>query len=292
MIDSTWSTGVTMEDINNDGYLDIYVCKVGKYKKLRAQNLLYINNGDNTFTEKARDLGLNFSGLSTQASFFDYDNDGDMDVYLMNHSIHTPRSYGNITQRASKDSISGDRLFENQLDSGSLNFVDVTNQSGIYSSALGGYGLALITSDINLDGLVDIYVGGNDFHENDYVYINQGDKTFKENGEILLDHTARFTMGVDIADMNGDRLPDIFTLDMMPFDSEIFMKSGGEDSDKVKKLRTILGTGPPSMQEILSNLITQTTSKISRCKQTLTLQIGVGVYFYRILIMIAEMTFI
>lgn len=240
-MDSTWSTGVTMEDVNNDGFLDIYVSKVGKYKSLSAHNLLYINNGDRTFTESSEAYGLNFSGLSTQASFFDYDNDGDMDLYLMNHSIHTPRSYGNIEQRNQKDSLSGDRLYENLLNEGLPRFNDVTDASGIYSSAL-GYGLALITSDINGDGYVDIYVG-NDFHENDYLYINQGDKTFKESSADWLDHTARFTMGVDIADMNGDSLFDIFTLDMMPYDHEIFMKSAGEDSDKVRNIKKNFGYG-------------------------------------------------
>ncbi|WP_232622916.1 VCBS repeat-containing protein [Pareuzebyella sediminis] len=238
-IDSTWSTGVTMEDVNNDGFVDIYVSKVGKYKNLNAHNLLYINNGNNTFTESAAKFGLDFSGLSTQASFFDYDNDGDMDMYLMNHSIHTPRSYGNIEQRLKTDSLAGDRLFENQLNKGIESFTDVTKKSGIYSSAL-GYGLALITSDINQDGLIDIYVG-NDFHENDFLYINQGDKTFKESGSQYLDHTSRFTMGVDVADMNGDDLLDIFTLDMMPYDSEIFLKSGGEDSDKVSQIKQNFG---------------------------------------------------
>lgn len=240
-VDSTWSTGVTMEDVNNDGLLDIYVSKVGKYKSLSAHNLLYINNGDRTFTESSEAYGLDFSGLSTQASFFDYDNDGDMDLYLMNHSVHTPRSYGNIEQRNQKDSLSGDRLYENLLNEGSPRFKDVTESSGIYSSAL-GYGLALITSDINGDGLIDIYVG-NDFHENDYLYINQGDKTFKESSADWLDHTARFTMGVDIADINGDTRPDLFTLDMMPYDAEIFMKSAGEDSDKVRNIKKNFGYG-------------------------------------------------
>ena len=113
--DSTWSTGVTMTDINNDGLLDIYVCKVGNYKGLKASNELYINKGNNTFEEQAEAYGLNFSGFSTQASFFDYDQDGDMDMYLLNHSVHTPRSYGNTSARLKQDSISGDRFYENKI---------------------------------------------------------------------------------------------------------------------------------------------------------------------------------
>lgn len=237
--DSSWSSGVTMEDVNNDGLIDIYVSKVGNYKTLKAHNLLYINQGNTTFREASTQYGLDFSGLSTQSAFFDYDNDGDMDMYLLNHSVHTPRSYGNITTRTKKDSLSGDRFFENKLNEGKALFEDVTEASGIYSSAL-GYGLALTIADINADGLLDIYVG-NDFHENDYLYINQGDKSFKESVATYLDQTTRFTMGVDIADINNDLLPDIFTLDMMPFDAKIFMKSGGEDSDKVNQIKANFG---------------------------------------------------
>lgn len=237
--DSTWSSGVTMEDINNDGFLDIYVSKVGDYKTLKAHNLLYINNGDATFKEASASYGLDFSGLSTQSAFLDYDNDGDMDMYLLNHSVHSPRSYGNIDMRAKQDSLSGDRFYENKLNEGKAIFEGVTAASRIYSSAL-GYGLAISISDVNNDGLLDIYVG-NDFHENDYLYINQGDKSFKESGSSYLNHTTRFTMGVDIADINNDLLPDIFTLDMMPFDAKIFMRSGGEDSDKINKIKQGFG---------------------------------------------------
>ena len=237
--DSTWSTGVTMTDVNNDGLLDIYVSKVGNYKGLKAQNELYINQGNNKFKEEAEVYGLDFSGFSTQASFFDYDNDGDLDMYLMNHSVHSTHSYGNAKLRDKTDALAGDILFENIQENNQTKFVNVTKKAGIYNSAL-GYGLALSTSDINNDGYIDIYVG-NDFHENDYLYINNGDKTFTESSVDYFNHTSRFTMGVDIEDINNDEKVDIFTLDMMPYQSDIFLKSGGEDSDKINQIKASFG---------------------------------------------------
>jgi hypothetical protein len=237
--ESTWSTGVTMTDINNDGLLDIYVCKVGDYKGLKATNELYLNNGDNTFKEVSKEFGLDFSGFSTQASFFDFDNDGDMDMYLLNHSVHSTYSYGNTSLREKSDVLAGDILFENVSIDNQIKFVDITKKAGIYNSAL-GYGLALATSDVNNDGLADIYVG-NDFHENDYLYINNGDKTFTESSADYFNHTSRFTMGVDIADITNDGNLDVITLDMMPYKSEVFLKSGGEDTDKVNQIKKTFG---------------------------------------------------
>lgn len=234
-----WSNGVSMADVNNDGLIDIYVSTVSDYKNFKGHNRLYINNGDLSFTESSQYVGLDFKGFGTQASFFDYDNDGDLDVYLLNHTVHTPRNYGRSAKRKERDNKSGDRLYENLLDEGELSFVEVTNKAGIYSSAL-GYGLAIATVDINNDGYVDIYVG-NDFHENDYLYLNNGDKTFSEVSKKRLSHTSRFTMGVDIADINNDLIQDIFTLDMMPYKADIFMKSGGEDSDKVAQIKKDYG---------------------------------------------------
>ena len=127
----SWSTGVSMQDVNNDGYLDIYVCKVGAFNSLNAQNQLYINNGNLTFTESAKKLGVAFSGFSTQAAFLDYDKDGDLDFYLLNHNIHSVRSYGTVKNRADQDPLAGDRFFENKIKKIG-HFVDVTEQSQIY----------------------------------------------------------------------------------------------------------------------------------------------------------------
>ncbi len=237
--DNTWSSGVAMADLNNDGYLDIHVCKVGVGKLPAAHNLVYINQQDGTFKEMSAELGLDFQGFSTQACFLDYDRDGDLDLYLLNHNVHSIRSYGNTQKRQERDSLAGDRFFENRLNEAEQSFVEVTGQVGIYSSPL-GYGLAVSCADLNGDGWTDIYVG-NDFHENDYLYFNNGDKTFTEAIAGWTDHTTQFSMGVDIADLNNDLLPDIYSTDMLPFNEGIYMKSGGEDADQVKRIKTNLG---------------------------------------------------
>ena len=174
-----WKTGVTMVDVNGDGYLDIFVCGVGNYKNFTGRNQLLLNNGNLTFSDRTEEYGLNFQGFSTQASFFDYDNDGDLDMYLVNHSVHTRRSYGRGSLRYERDSLAGDKLYENEwIPQGKRHFIDVTARAGILSSQI-GYGLSVGISDLNLDGFQDIYVS-NDFNENDYLYINQRDGTFKQ----------------------------------------------------------------------------------------------------------------
>ncbi|NMM48084.1 VCBS repeat-containing protein [Marinigracilibium pacificum] len=230
-----WSTGTVMADVNGDGYLDLYVCNVSGFLAFHGRNELYINNGDLTFTESAEEYGLDFSGYSTHAGFFDADNDGDLDMYLLNHSVHTARSYGKTTQRTVQDNLAGDRLFIQE----NGKFYDRTLESGIYSSAL-GYGLSVSFSDVNNDGYPDIYVA-NDFHENDYLYINKKDGTFKEELELRFGHTSRFSMGSDFGDLNGDGFSDLFVCDMMPEDESILKRSGGDDSYEIYKLKRSFG---------------------------------------------------
>ena len=234
-----WKTGVTMADVNGDGLLDIYVCEVGKYKSFHGRNQLFINQGDNTFKEEAHEYGLDFQGFSTQAAFFDYDMDGDLDMYLLNHSVHTSRSYGNVSLRFDRDSLAGGRLYRNDLVNGKHVFHDVTREAGIYSSQI-GYGLGVNVSDINNDGLPDIYIS-NDFHENDYLYINNGNGTFSERLTDFITHTSRSSMGNDVGDINNDGLLDIMVLDMLPENEKIRKQSGGEDDYELAEIKLKYG---------------------------------------------------
>ena len=223
-----WNTGTTVVDINNDGMLDIYVCQIGEYATVRGKNQLYvcqgIEDGVPYYKDQAKEYGIDFSAFSTQASFFDYDLDGDLDMFLMNYSLHQNGTFGQRwTFFGQKHPTSGDKLLRNE----NGKFVDVTTESGIHSMVI-GYGLGLATSDLNLDGWPDIYIG-NDFHENDYLYLNQQDGTFKEVVSEQMMHTSRFSMGVDIGDVNNDGLSDVFSLDMMPEDPIILKSSLGED---------------------------------------------------------------
>ena len=226
--DGGWSTGVSIVDINNDGLLDIYICKVGNYLNLKSKNQLLvckgIKNGIPFYEDEAHQYGLDFSGFCTQAAFFDFDGDGDLDMYLLNHSVHQSSSFSSRDKFNNTYSpLSGDRLFRN--DGG--HFTDVTKASKINSSEI-GYGLGIAVSDINLDGWADLYIG-NDFHENDYLYINQRNGTFAEENNKRLMHTSKFSMGVDIADINNDGYPEIISVDMLPADPYILKRSLGDD---------------------------------------------------------------
>jgi hypothetical protein len=228
--DSAWSTGVSVVDINNDGLLDIYICRVGKYETLNSKNQLLIcqgidRNGVPYYKDEAHEYGLDFKGFSTQAAFFDYDGDGDLDMYLMNHTVHQNGTFGIREKLLNvKSPYSGDRIFRNNGDN---TFTEVTEQTGIHSSVL-GYGLGICVSDINLDGYPDIYVG-NDFHENDYLYINQHNGTFKDDLNNEMMHTSQFSMGVDVGDLNNDGYSEIISMDMLPSDPQILKRSLGED---------------------------------------------------------------
>lgn len=220
---TTWTTGIVMVDINHDGWLDMYVSQVSQYKSFTGKNQLFINNGDLTFTENAKDYNLDFERYSQHAAFFDYDLDGDLDMYQLNHGVHNPDVYGKSDLRFQRDSLAGDRLLKNV----NGKFIDVSEAAGIYGGMI-GYGLAVSIADIDNNGCPDIFVS-NDFHENDYVYYNNCDGTFKEDIKGTLGHTSTFSMGNDIADINNDGLLDIITLDMKPEDEVIRKKSSGAD---------------------------------------------------------------
>lgn len=229
---STWNTGAVMGDVNGDGLLDIYVCAVVGLKHLRGHNELYINNGDNTFSERAAEYGLDFDTYSSSAAFLDYDRDGDLDIYLLNHAVHTAGSFGHASLRNKRSYASGDRLLRND---GST-FVDVSEAAGIYGGII-GYGLGIAISDFNLDGYPDIFVG-NDFHEDDYLYMNNTDGTFREVGKEAFTCTSKFSMGNDVADINHDGLPDLMTLDMLAQDETVLKSSEGDDNVNIMRMRT------------------------------------------------------
>ncbi|MBT8185030.1 MAG: VCBS repeat-containing protein [Eudoraea sp.] len=229
---SSWNTGAVMGDVNGDGLLDIYVCAVVGINGFNGYNELYINNGDSTFTESAAEYGLDFDTYSSSAAFLDYDLDGDLDMYLLNHAVHTQESYGHADIRRKRNYQTGDKLLRN--DNGK--FTEVSEEAGIYGG-VNGYGLGVAVADFNQDGYPDLYVG-NDFHEDDYYYLNNGDGTFTESLKDYFGHITRFSMGNDVADINHDGWPDIISLDMLPEDEKVLKSSEGDDDIQTQKLRT------------------------------------------------------
>ena len=243
---SDWCTGVTMADVNGDGLLDIYISAVNIKGKLKGHNELFINNGSAqfisenkniTFTESAAKYGLDFSGFTTQVAFFDYDHDGDLDCYILNQSHKANENIVDTINRQKFDAEAGDKLMRNDMNTASKTFTDVSPKAGIYQSSL-GYGLGIAIADLNNDGWDDIYIG-NDFHENDYYYINNGNGTFTESGAKHFKHYSRFSMGNDIADYNNDGQLDVVTVDMLPSDEKTLKTYGSDENADTYKFKLI-----------------------------------------------------
>lgn len=225
-----WSNGVSIVDINQDGLLDIYVSQVGDFEVLKGHNLLFVcqkigADGVPVYEEQSQKYGLDLIGFGTQAAFFDYDLDGDLDMFQLNHSVHQNGTFGSRDNfKGTIHPLAGDRFYVNN----NGKFEEITQQAGIAADAL-GYGLGIGLGDFNFDGYPDMYIG-NDFHENDYLYINQKNGSFADQLTSQIGHTSQFSMGVDVADLNNDFWDDIVSMDMLPYDREILKRSEGEDS--------------------------------------------------------------
>ena len=231
--DDAWNTGVTMADVNGDGHLDIYVCRSADTRPDARRNLLFINQGDLTFRESAGDYGIDDPAYSTQGAFFDYDKDGDLDLYLMNHSTQKYAGFNQITAslKNRQNPHYADKLYRNDGEK----FNSVGQESGIMANVL-GFGLGIGISDIDRDGWQDIYIS-NDYNEQDYLYINNQDGTFSEQLKEFIGHVPLFSMGSDIADINNDGYFDIVTLDMLPEDNyRQKLVSGPDNFDKYQRL--------------------------------------------------------
>ena len=236
-----WNTGVVMADINSDGWLDIYICNAGYNKwKNKESNALFINNQDLTFSEKASEYGLDEKGYSTHAAFFDYDLDGDLDCYILNNSFIPVNTlnYSNKRELRAEDwpveefaKGGGDKFLRN--DNGK--FIDVSKEANIYGSLI-GFGLGVTVGDVNGDHYPDLYIS-NDFFERDYLYINQQNGKFSEELEKWIEHTSLASMGADLADINNDGYPDIFTTDMLPGDEYRLKTTSSFDNIDVYQLK-------------------------------------------------------
>lgn len=230
----TWSTGVSMADVNGDGMMDIYVCKSGPPRlsdasvKNERHNQLFINNGDLTFTDKAKPYGVADTGLSTHAAFFDFDKDGDLDMYLLNNSTRPIGAYDlKLGRRQIRDPEGANKLYRND----GRKFTDVSEEAGIFGSAI-GYGLGVTVGDVNRDGWQDLFIS-NDFFERDYLYINNQNGTFREMLEESMSEISMGSMGADMGDIDNDGWPEIYVTEMLPDSlSRIKTKTVFESWDK------------------------------------------------------------
>lgn len=228
-----WNTGVSVVDINADGWLDLYVCRSAATDARLRRNLLFINNKNGTFTNKAAEYGLDDPGYSTQAAFFDYDRDGDLDCFLLNHSVQEFAGFSRLMSgyKQQTNANYSSKLYQNQRGK----FTDVSAQAGLVSNVL-SFGLGVAVSDFNDDGWPDLYVS-NDYNENDYLYINQQNGKFRESVRDAMGHTSLYSMGSDAADINNDGRMDLLTLDMLPERNErIKLTSGDDNYDKYEQL--------------------------------------------------------
>ena len=244
-----WTTGVTLADVNGDGKLDIYVCHAGLKPASARANTLYINQGVEDgvpkFHEMAATYGIADTGYSTQAAFFDYDSDGDLDLFLIRNSPRPVSTMAVENVRTKRDPLGGHELYRN--DGG--HFTDVSERAGIYGPEM-GFGLGIAVGDVNRDGRPDVYVA-NDFFERDYLYINRGNGTFNEVLERALPASSYFSMGVDIADVNNDGWPDIYTADMLPEDDYRLKTTSGFETWQLHEEKARAGFDNQLMQNML-----------------------------------------
>jgi len=248
----SWTTGVVLADVNGDGRLDIYLCRAGSGDPKSRANQLWINQGnasDGTprFKEMAREYGVADEGYSTQAAFFDYDHDGDLDLFIINNSPRPVSSFDNRNLRNVRHPYGGHKLYRN--DNGK--FTDVSARAGIFGSEV-GFGLGLVVADVNHDGWPDIYVS-NDFFERDYLYINNRDGAFTESLEKAMPYSSYFSMGLDVADIDNDGWPDIYTTDMLPDDEVRLKTTSSFDTWDVYQAKVRTGYGHQFMRNMLQH---------------------------------------
>ncbi|MDW3652571.1 MAG: VCBS repeat-containing protein [Bacteroidia bacterium] len=257
-----WNTGVTMADANGDGWMDIYVSRSAANLPMRRENLLFVNKGKETngkaveFVEMAIVTDVHDNGYGSQAAFFDYDRDGDLDLYVLNHSVQEYAGFSRFlpSNKKGHNPFYGDKLYRSELVNAAgsppgFGFTNVTKDAGLITNAL-GFGLGISIADVNRDGWLDMYIS-NDYNEEDYLYINQKDGSFRESIRDFTDHVSMFSMGSDVADLNNDGMPDIISLDMLPEGHERQKMTSGSDNYQKYQMLIDAGFHHQSMRNML-----------------------------------------